>query len=385
MYVEWLSLNDYRNYRNMEIELGPGVISFVGSNGQGKTNLVEAVAYLSSLSSHRVATDAPLVASESDQAVIRARVRRDDRTNLIELEINPGRANRAQLNRSPIARPRELVGLLRSVIFAPEDLALVKGDPAERRRFLDDLIVMRSPRMTSVRADYERVVRQRNTLLKTLSGRGRSRRDGNDGNDGNTENSLDVWNSHLVNLGAQIIEARLQLTTELRSTAASAYDSVSDKTGPLELAYVSNIDEFRGEEADRAGIERALADAVEERRQAEIDRGVSLVGPHRDELAMSVRGLPVKGYASHGECWSAALALRLGSYELLRSDIGGGGEPVLILDDVFAELDSLRRQRVADMVEAADQVLITAAVANDVPASLIGVRWSVRDGTVSRD
>lgn len=381
MYVEWLSLNDYRNYSSMEIKLGPGVISFVGSNGHGKTNLVEAITYLSSLSSHRVATDAPLVAVGAEQAVIRARVHRDDRSNLIELEINPGRSNRAQLNRSPITRPRELVGLLRTVIFAPEDLALVKGDPAERRRFLDDLIVMRSPRMTSVRADYERVIRQRNTLLKTLSGRGRSRRVEKDEN---TESSLEEWNSHLVNLGAQIIEARLQLTAELQSTAASAYDSVSDKTGPLELAYVSNIDQTRGEGSGRAEIERALIETLEERRQAEIDRGVSLVGPHRDELAMSVRGLPVKGYASHGECWSAALALRLGSYELLRSDIGGGGEPVLILDDVFAELDALRRQRVADMVEAADQVLITAAVANDVPASLIGVRWSVRDGTVSR-
>ena len=378
LYVEWLSLTDYRNYRGIQVDLGPGVVSFIGSNGQGKTNLVEGVAYISTLSSHRVASDAPLVFSDAPRAVIRTRVHRERRTNLIELEINPGKANRAQLNGSPMARPRELIGLLRTVVFAPEDLSLVKGDPAERRRFLDDLIVMRSPRMASVRADYERVIRQRNSLLKTLSGRGRSRIDEN------TESSLEVWNSHLINLGAQLMAARVALIGELRTHTSMAYDSVSDKAGPLELSYLSTVDELQGESTQREAYETALTSTLAQRRQAEIDRGMSLVGPHRDELAMSLRTLPVKGYASQGECWSLALALRLASYELLRSDIGGGGEPVLILDDVFAELDQVRRDRVAEMVGEAEQVLITAAVAQDVPSALTGARWSVVYGTVSR-
>lgn len=378
MFVEWLSLTDYRNYRGTEVDLGPGVASFIGPNGQGKTNLVEAIAYISTLSSHRVASDAPLVFRNAPRAVIRTRVNREQRTNLIELEINPGRANRAQLNGSPMARPRELIGLLRTVVFAPEDVSLVKGDPAERRRFLDDLLVMRSPRMASVRADYERVIRQRNSLLKTLSGRGRSR------TDENTESSLEVWNSHLINLGAQLMAARVSLIGELRTHASVSYDSVSDKAGPFELSYVSTVDDLQGETIQREAYEAALAEALVARRQAEIDRGMSLVGPHRDELAMSLRALPVKGYASHGESWSVALALRLASYELLRSDIGGGGEPVLILDDVFAELDQERRNRVAEMVVDAEQVLITAAVAQDVPLGLTGVRWSVANGKVGR-
>ena len=379
MFVEWLALSDFRNYRSVEIALEPGVVSFIGSNGQGKTNLIEAIGYVATLSSHRVATDAPLVRGDAPRAVIRIRVQREQRSNLIELEINPGKANRAQLNQAPVARPRELIGLLRTVVFAPEDLSLVKGDPAERRRFLDDLIVMRSPRMATVRADYERVVRQRNSLLKSLSGRSRSRADEN------AESSLEVWNAALTNLGSQIMAARVGLIADLRPHVGLTYDAVSDKTGPLELTYVSKVDERLGESPQRDDYESALRDSLADHRQAEIDRGVSLIGPHRDELAMNLRTFPVKGYASHGECWSVALTLRLASYELLRSDVGGGGEPVLILDDVFAELDQARRERVAEMVTGADQVLITAAVAADVPSALTGARWSVVDGTVRRD
>ena len=379
MFVEWLALSDFRNYRSVEIALEPGVVSFIGSNGQGKTNLIEAIGYVATLSSHRVATDAPLVRGDAPRAVIRIRVQREQRSNLIELEINPGKANRAQLNQAPVARPRELIGLLRTVVFAPEDLSLVKGDPAERRRFLDDLIVMRSPRMATVRADYERVVRQRNSLLKSLSGRSRSRADEN------AESSLEVWNAALTNLGSQIMAARVGLIADLRPHVGLTYDAVSDKTGPLELTYVSKVDERLGESPQRDDYESALRDSLADHRQAEIDRGVSLIGPHRDELAMNLRTFPVKGYASHGECWSVALTLRLASYELPRSDVGGGGEPVLILDDVFAELDQARRERVAEMVTGADQVLITAAVAADVPSALTGARWSVVDGTVRRD
>lgn len=379
MFVEWLALSDFRNYRSVEIALEPGVVSFIGSNGQGKTNLIEAIGYVATLSSHRVATDAPLVRGDAPRAVIRIRVQREQRSNLIELEINPGKANRAQLNQAPVARPRELIGLLRTVVFAPEDLSLVKGDPAERRRFLDDLIVMRSPRMATVRADYERVVRQRNSLLKSLSGRSRSRADEN------AESSLEVWNAALTNLGSQIMAARVGLIADLRPHVGLTYDAVSDKTGPLELTYVSKVDERLGESPQRDDYESALRDSLADHRQAEIDRGVSLIGPHRDELAMNLRTFPVKGYASHGECWSVALTLRIASYELLRSDVGGGGEPVLILDDVFAELDQARRERVAEMVTGADQVLITAAVAADVPSALTGARWSVVDGTVRRD
>jgi DNA replication and repair protein RecF len=379
VHVTALSLTDFRCYAQVDLELRPGITSFVGQNGQGKTNLVEAVGYIATLDSHRVATDAPLVRLGAERAVVRARIERDARETIVELEINPGRANRARINRSPVPRPREVLGLLRTVLFAPEDLALVKGDPSERRRFLDDLLVARAPRMAGVRSDYERVLKQRNALLKSASA---ARRGGSGSSD--VLRTLEVWDSHLSTLGAEILAARLDLVDALAPLVDKAYDTVSSGAGPAALAYVSSLGADVDLVPDRAALVDQLLAGIERRRKEELDRGVSLVGPHRDDLLLKLGPAPAKGYASHGESWSYALALRLASYDLLRHDGSPGGEPVLILDDVFAELDSVRRSRLAGIAAEAEQVLITAAVAADVPDILVGDRVDVLAGTVSR-
>jgi len=379
VHVAALSLTDFRCYAQADVELRPGVTSFLGRNGQGKTNLVEALGYVATLDSHRVATDAPLVRLGAAQAVVRAQVVRDDRTTLVEIEINPGRANRARINRSPVPRPREVLGLLRTVLFAPEDLALVKGDPSERRRFLDDLLVARAPRLAGVRADYDRVLKQRNALLKTASA---ARRGGSGSAD--VLRTLEVWDTHLVTVGAEILAARLDLVAALAPLVDSAYDTVSSGGGPAALAYTSSLGPDVELVADRAVLAELLLAGLERRRREELDRGLSLVGPHRDDLLLKLGPAPAKGYASHGESWSYALALRLASYELLRGDGSPGGEPVLVLDDVFAELDVERRARLAALVSGAEQVLVTAAVEADVPELLAGDRIDVADGEVSR-
>jgi DNA replication and repair protein RecF len=378
VHVSALSLTDFRCYSQVDLELHPGVTAFVGANGQGKTNLVEAIGYLATLGSHRVATDAPLVRHGAERAVVRAQVVREERTVLLELEITPGRANRARVNRSPVPRPREILGFLRTVLFAPEDLALVKGDPSERRRFLDDLVTARSPRMAGVRADYDRVLKQRNALLRSGSAARR-------GGSGSAEvlRTLEVWDGQLAALGSEVLAARLGLVAALEPLVASAYDEVSGGSGPAALEYVSALGSNLVPERD--ALATALLSAIEERRREELDRGVSLVGPHRDDLLLRLGPAPAKGYASHGECWSFALALRLASYDLLRTDGSEGAEPVLVLDDVFAELDTSRRTRLADRVVGAEQVLVTAAVEADVPAALRGDRIAVVAGSVSRD
>lgn len=371
MYVSHLSLHDFRSYEELEVELTAGVTAFIGSNGQGKTNIVEAVDYLSRLTSHRVASDAPLVRQGTERAVVRAAVVKDGRRAVLEVEINPGRSNRARVNGSPLPRARDLVGLVRTVLFSPEDLALVKGDPAERRRFLDDLMVLRSPRLAGVKADYDRVLRQRNALLKNALA---DRRRGAEYFD----STLAVWDEQLVRHGAELVEARAQLVEDLGPLLAQAYAAVAKDGGRNEatIGYVPSLRLPEGTAVpDRARVEAAYVEALRGRRGDEVQRGLTLVGPHRDELALTVGTLPVKGYASHGESWSYALALRLASYELLRSD---GDDPVLILDDVFAELDTDRRGRLAEMVVGAEQVLVTAAVAADVPDLLAGTRVAVR-------
>jgi DNA replication and repair protein RecF len=328
-----------------------------------------------------VAGDAPLVRAGADRALVRAGVVRDGREAVLEVEINPGRSNRARINRADLPRARELVGVVRTVIFAPDDLALVKGDPAGRRAFLDDLLVMRAPRLTGVRQDYERVLKQRNSLLKSAR-TGGSRSDA-------FESTLGVWDAHLARTGAEILAERLRLVAELRPYVGNAYATVargatSDDAG---LAYQPSFE--IGGLTDRAGLTERLLEELERRRPDELDRGVSLVGPHRDELALTLGNgestaarLPVRGYASHGESWSFALALRLASYDLLRAD---GDDPILILDDVFAELDSDRRAQLAELVAGAEQVLVTAAVAADVPEKLAGTRYVVADGEVTRE
>ncbi|GAC1611290.1 MAG: DNA replication/repair protein RecF [Mycobacteriales bacterium] len=406
MRVRSLSLADFRSWHELDLEFATGVTALIGANGQGKTNIVEAVAYVASLSSHRVGTDAPLVRSGADRAVVRATVARAGRDTLVEVEINPGRANRARINRGPVPRAREVLGLLRTVVFAPEDLALVRGDPSERRRFLDELLVARTPRMSGVRADYDRVLKQRNALLKSahLARRGA----------GGDMRTLDVWDAHLARAGAELLAARLRLVRALAPHVDAAYARISADQGQTALVYRGSLPAASSAEAggdpaelaaggslaepeapsvggavDREVLEAALLSELARIRPQEVERGVSLVGPHRDDLLVTLSSagvpLPVKGYASHGESWSVALALRLASYTLLRDDDpGSDGEPVLLLDDVFAELDEGRRRRLAAVVAGAEQVIVTAAVAEDVPEALEGARVDVHDGTVNR-
>ncbi|WP_406862018.1 DNA replication/repair protein RecF [Streptomyces sp. HUAS MG47] len=372
MHVTHLSLADFRSYARVEVPLDPGVTAFVGANGQGKTNLVEAVGYLATLGSHRVASDAPLVRMGAERAVIRAAVTQGERSQLVELELNPGRANRARINRSSQVKPRDVLGIVRTVLFAPEDLALVKGDPGERRKFLDELITARSPRMAGVRSDYERVLKQRNTLLKSAA---MARRHGGRSMDLST---LDVWDQHLARAGAELLAQRLDLIATLQPLADKAYEQLAPGGGPILLEYRPSAP---GAGQTREELYGQLIAALADVRKQEIERGVTLVGPHRDELLLKLGELPAKGYASHGESWSYALALRLASYDLLRTE---GNEPVLVLDDVFAELDARRRERLAELVAPGEQVLVTAAVDDDVPGVLAGVRYAVADGAVER-
>jgi DNA replication and repair protein RecF len=372
MYVSQLQLTDFRSWESAELALRPGVSVFLGANGQGKTNLVESIGYLATLSSHRVATDAALVRRGAQRAVVRATVVNAGRQLLLELEINPGKANRARINRAPARRPRELLGILRAVLFAPEDLALVRGDPAERRRFLDELLVSRAPRYAGVRADYERVLKQRSALLKTA---GAARRSGSAAD----LRTLDVWDGHLARHGAALLAARLHLVADLTPHVASSYAAVAPESEPAGLRYRSSVPAAGSPEQ----IEAALLDQLATMRQAELERGVCLVGPHRDDLELLLGSELVRGFASHGESWSFALALRLASFELLRAD-SDHVDPVLILDDVFAELDQRRRNRLAKFASTAEQVLVTAAVSEDVPSELDGIRFDVHDGRLSR-
>jgi len=386
VFARHLSLLDYRSWPSAEVPLQPGVNVLIGRNGTGKTNLVEALGYLATLSSHRVATDAPLIRRGAERAVVRAAVVSDDRELLLEIEINNGRANRARINRAPLTRARDLLGVLRTVLFAPEDLTLVRGDPAERRRFTDDVLIMRAPRMAGVRADYDRVLKQRNALLKSA---GLARRGGGE------LATLDVWDEHLATAGAELVHARLALIAELRPHVAAAYADLAGAGDAVGLVYRGTvpIPDSDQEPADATGVtpepvatpgiealrESMLAELIRVR-QSELDRGISLVGPHRDDLELVLGRGPAKGYASHGESWSFALALRLGSFALLRSD---GVDPILVLDDVFAELDTTRRDRLAALVADAEQVVLTAAVHGDVPEALGGVRLWVTDQGVT--
>ena len=412
MHLRHLSVTDFRSYAQAELPLTPGVTTMIGLNGQGKTNLIEAAGYLATLGSHRVAGDAPLVRFGQQQAIIRGAVIREGRETMIELEINTGRTssrNRARLNRSPVPQPREILGALRTVMFAPEDLALVKGDPAERRRFLDELLVARQPRWAGVRADYDKVLKQRNALLKSAApvlrrvvrrSRGLSTElsttlspgvvdKGRDETAG-ALHTLDVWNTHLARVGAQLLYARLRLVRDLGPYLAAAYDEVSAAASDARMTYRSSLREevardiANGLVPELDELHDELLASLEAVRVNEIERGVSLVGPHRDDVVLTLGQLPAKGYASHGESWSFALGLRLAAYHLLRHDLGE--DPVLILDDVFAELDSGRRERLAGLIADCEQVLITAAVADDVPDVLSdsGTTYRVTMGQVTR-
>ena len=397
MHVRHLTVADFRSYISAELPLEPGVTTLVGLNGQGKTNLVEALGYLATLSSHRVATDAPLVRFGATQAVVRGAVVRDGRETMVELEITPGRANRARLNRSPLSRPRDVLGTLRTVLFAPEDLALVKGDPGERRRFLDELLVARQPRWSGVRSDYDKILKQRGALLKSAApvlrrGGRRGARSASEGSDVVAErdsalHTLDVWDSHLAQVGSQLLYARLRLLRDLAPYLGKAYDEVSAGQSDAKVSYKSSLREetavriAAGEVPEAEELRTEILASLAEVRGQEVERGVCLVGPHRDDVVLTLGELPAKGYASHGESWSFALGLKLAAYQLLRHDLGD--DPVLVLDDVFAELDTGRRERLAAMIADCEQVIITAAVPEDVPSELVGRTYAVTLGSVT--
>jgi DNA replication and repair protein RecF len=383
--VTHLSLTDFRNYKSAELSLEPGPNLFVGSNGQGKTNLVEALGYLSTLGSHRVSVDHAMIRATADAAIIRAQLTHDERAVLAEVQINRVGANRAQINRSAI-KTRELPRYFSSVLFAPEDLALVRGEPSGRRKFLDELLVLRSPRMSGVLADYDRVLRQRNTLLKSARASGVR---------GNQLSTLDIWDERLVAFGSEIIEARGDLVGELLPEVTAAYEAIAGEGHAASLASLLSV--LSGPEAvssdeladttisrDRLTAEHIaelFRESLERLRKSELDRGITLVGPHRDDLVLTLNDLPARGYASHGESWSFALSLKLASAAVLRRE-SNSGDPVLILDDVFAELDESRRTRLADAVENFEQVLITAAVRNDVPDRLAQHVVNIRAGQI---
>lgn len=371
MYVTAVELVDFRSYEHVQLSLRPGVTVLVGKNGQGKTNVVEAIGYLATLGSHRVASDQPLIRHGASSAVVRAVVERTGRQLLLEIEIVPGKSNRARINKSPLPRARELTGALRTVMFAPEDLTLVRGDPESRRSFLDELMTLRTPRLAGVKADYDRTLKQRNALLKSaMATRGSF-----------DATTLAIWNDHLVQLGSELLHERLTLVSDLRKPVREAYADLAPTGDEVQLDYrASWTDTSPFEAADsREAIAEAFRESLVKVERDELQRGVTLVGPHRDDLVLLLGEHLAKGYASHGECWSMVLALRLASFEILRVD---GDDPVLILDDVFAELDTARRGRLAEMVVGAEQVLVTAAVVDDIPRTLSGDRFTVESGHI---
>ena len=386
MIVTHLNLTDFRNYESLDVALCPGSNLFVGSNGQGKTNLVEALGYLSTLGSHRVSVDHAMIRAGQESAIVRARLSHSDREILAEVQLNRGSANRAQINRSAI-KTRELPRYFSSVLFAPEDLSLVRGEPSGRRKFMDELLVLRSPRLSGVIADYERVLRQRNTLLKSARSSGVKE---------SQLSTLEIWDERLIAFGSEIINARSSLVAELDPEVAAAYaaiagaDHAATLSSNLSIFASSTDDDVVDDAATRAGIvsidvaAEAFRAALARLRRAELDRGVTLAGPHRDDLVLGLNGLAARGYASHGESWSFALALKLASAAVLRRE-SSSGDPVLILDDVFAELDESRRGRLADAVGDFEQVLITAAVYDDVPEALAAHVVRIKAGRVVTD
>jgi DNA replication and repair protein RecF len=392
LHVKRLSLSDFRNYREADLELEPGVTVFVGPNGQGKTNLVESLGYLATLGSHRTSVDAALIRAGADAAVIRALLRHVDRELLVEVQLNRGAANRAQVNRSAV-RTRELPRYFSSVLFAPEDLALVRGEPATRRRFIDELLVQRSPRLAGVQADYARTLTQRNSLLK--SARAQRIKEAQ-------LSTLEIWDDRLVELGSELIDRREALVAELAEPLRAAYQAVAGVDQQPRISQRLSIHGAAGDDDETdASHEPALRDArsagssgndgsstaeafraaLAGVRRKELERGLTLVGPHRDDLLFELNGLPAKGYASHGESWSFALALSLASAQLLRAE-SAIGDPVLVLDDVFAELDAARRRALAAAIGDFEQVLITAAVLEDVPEELGARLVKIRAGEV---
>ena len=361
MRINKLALTNFRSYPSLELELQPGVTTFIGDNGSGKTNIAESLIYLAFLSSHRVANNVPLISLGAQQAIIRTEIERDDRTLNIDLEINASKANRARINGNPTRSQREILGACQIVYFSPEDLDLVRGEPGGRRDFLDRLLITRTPRMAGVIADYERVVKQRNALLKTRS----------------SVSALLPWNEQLIKFGAQLTADRIALVEALNPWVAKNYANLNE-VKPASISYKCSSEGVSNNLENNVEV---LTKRLEEVAYQEIERGVSLIGPHRDDLHLQIGDFPAKGYASHGESWSMAISLRIGSFNLLKSE---GSEPILILDDVFAELDTSRRKQLMSATQIAEQTIITTAVESDLPAELLTQKFYVTPGTVKK-
>ena len=359
MHLSHLSLKNFRSYSELDLPLTPGITIFLGRNGEGKTNIVESILYMAFLSSHRTSGDLPLVKLGESAAYTRAKIQHPDREVLVELEINAEKANRARINQNPIRSQKELFGLLQCIYFSPEDMDLVRGDPSERRRFIDQILTLRSPRMAGVISDYERSVRQRNALLKTRA----------------SLTSLEPWDQQVAKFGAEIIAARLSLLTEFNPYFSKIYANISAEK-PAHITYKASIDNPSVNSQENYS---ALINTMAERRNQELDRGLTLVGPHRDDLILNLGEHLVKGYASHGESWSIALSLKLAAYELLITE---GTKPILILDDVFSELDEERRTQLISLAQSAEQTFITVAVEGDLPKDLTGTTYLVKNGSV---
>jgi len=356
-----LNLNNYRSYTTLDLSLDPGVSIFVGKNGEGKTNIAEAVLYLTFLSSHRASGNTPLIKLGNQSAYIRAKVKYPEREILVELEINSDKANRAKVNQNQVRSQKEIFGIVQTIYFSPEDLDIVRGDPSERRRFIDQLLTLRSPRIAGVISDYERAVKQRNSLLKTRA----------------SADALNPWDKQVAELGGELITLRMLALDELKPIFNQVYKDISD-TKPAEIVYKSSIENPTLNQSENS---EKIMERLVNNRGTELDRGLTLTGPHRDDLLLILGDHAVKGYASHGESWSIALSLKLATYNLLKSD---GLSPILILDDVFSELDEERRERLAEIAKGADQTIITVAVENDLPKSITGTKYLVRAGAVSK-
>lgn len=386
MFVKHLTLSHFRNHKNTEIEFETGVNLLVGPNGQGKTNVVEAIEYVSTLSSHRVAGYQPLIHKDSPGAIIRLKVSHETRDVIVDLELNRDNPNQLRINQSPIPKMRDVLGTVYSVVFAPEDIDIVKRDPSNRRSFIDQLLIQFSPRMAGVISDYERVLKQRNTLLKTARSTGTK---------GSALSTLDAWDESLIKFGSEIVQTRLALLERIKPHLTEAYQAIAIANNEPSILMKSSllgsqvVDDYEEAELEYLTIDelQKVPDLYREKlasvRTKELERGITLIGPHRDDLVLLLGDLPAKGYASHGESWSYALTLRLASAKLLSAE-SKTGDPVVILDDVFAELDAGRRDRLASLVADNEQVIITAAVAEDVPSSLKATVFEVSKGEVKR-
>ena len=361
MLITNLNLTNYRSYSTLDLTLNPGVSIFVGKNGEGKTNIAEAVLYLTFLSSHRATGNTPLIKLGNQSAYVRAKVKYPEREILVELEINIDKTNRAKVNQNQVRSQKEIFGIVQAIYFSPEDLDIVRGDPGERRRFIDQLLTLRSPRIAGVISDYERAVKQRNSLLKTRA----------------SSDALNPWDKQVAELGGEIITLRMLALNELKPIFNQVYKDISD-TKPAEIVYKSSIENPSLNQSENS---EKIMERLVNNRGAELDRGLTLTGPHRDDLLLILGDHAVKGYASHGESWSIALSLKLATYNLLKSD---GLSPILILDDVFSELDEERRERLAEIAKSAEQTIITVAVENDLPKSITGSKYLVRSGAVSK-